>query len=237
MRLNCFPPPFSSLDCSLIFISTPLPQLSKVKLSEFFSHNYFPYTAEGVATKQTLFWPYVIEGSKEFISQEFRLQMATLAMGHKSAAKLALFVDANGRRIMDVTDEQCRGFFREKLSFCGRYELSEGRPIYQTETSLVVLATDLSVVDIYGEVFEKHFKEGRRGYEWRHLMAALEDLFSRFDLHLDDRLENWDWQEEFQKWDTNNNGELDKEEFIRRCKEQYGTTRKVAIKFMCNKGA
>ena len=233
---NTFPP-FSSLDCSLIFISTPLPQLSKVKLGEYFCHNYLPYTAEGVATKQTLFWPYVMEGSKAFISTKFRIQMAKLAMKHKSAVELAFFVDANGRRMMEVTDEQCRSCFREKLFFCGRYEFSEGLPLYQTETSLVLLGTDLGVVDIYGEVFDEHFKERRSGNEWQHLMSALKDLFSRFDLHLDDvvRHEQY-WQEEFKKWDTNNDGELKKAEFIRRCREQYGVTRKVAIKFMCNKG-
>ena len=210
-----------------------------MKLREFFYHNCFPYTAEGVATKQTLLWPYVMDGSKEFISPKFRLQMAKLAMGHKSAAELAFFVDAQSRRVMDITDEQCRSCFRERLFFCGRYELSEGRPIYQTETSLVLLATDLGILHTYGEVFDEHFKEGRSGDECEHLMAALKGLFRRFGLPLNDivRLEEGNWQEEFQKWDTNENGLLEKEEFTRRCKEQYGETRKVAIKFMRNKGA
>ncbi|KAF0700603.1 Aste57867_8870 [Aphanomyces stellatus] len=147
--------------------------------------------------------------------------------------ELAFAKDKHSREVIQITDQETRKYFYDRLYFCGRYEIFHGPPVYVSNTAMVVMAYDHGIC---GQVFHEHINS--------HGVLDVNDFFNcnkilgRVECRVENKkikkLENEKWQEKFRLWDKDANGWLSEQEFLSYCEQYFGAKLQVAMKFMKN---
>jgi serine/threonine-protein phosphatase 6 regulatory ankyrin repeat subunit B len=164
---------------------------------------------------------------------------------------LAKLKDTSGREAISIASEKCQQKMYEKMYFCGRYALDDGPPIHKSATCMVVSATDYGLVLEYREKYKKSLKDKQflqrhEQSEQRKNLLMDKELFLKVSIGLnkeggmnvdeskDEKLRE-QFLEDFDAWDTNQDKKFSEDEFVSMCKGKFGSTKKVALKFMLEK--
>ena len=158
--------------------------------------------------------------------------------------QLAFAKDKDGRVVKEFADQSIKDIFNKYLFFGGRYDL--GELIHQSATSVVLHAVDHGVMADYEELYKEkvtahtevqesaQFPGSAQAFEAEMTIATFKQCIKELGLHAHD-----DWrdveralEEDFCRWDKDNSGSIDMNEFVDFCKSQFGETRKVVLKFM-----
>ncbi|KAF0696832.1 Aste57867_12433 [Aphanomyces stellatus] len=145
--------------------------------------------------------------------------------------------DQHGREVIQITDQETRKYLYDLLFFCGRYQIFGGPPVHVSNTAVVVMAYDHGICE---QVFDNHAqeKDGLKFLNEKDFVKCSE-ILGRLNA---DQTSNQKkqrhsdlWKKEFQLWDKDNSGSMEKDEFLRYCAQYFGGKLKVAMKFMRNK--
>ena len=132
--------------------------------------------------------------------------------------ELAGVKDDNGETALSVASSSNKCIIRSFLHFCGRYDIQKGPPVHRSATSIVVLAHDYVTTD-----YEKVFIDQREDIKSSILRLGTLGYDTTVDLlPMSEYLERM------------NKSKLTVEEFVTYCENNFGKSRKVAIKFMLN---
>lgn len=141
--------------------------------------------------------------------------------------------DKEGRRVYDIANEPLKDVINNYLLFCGRFEVEDGYPLHISDTSVVVLANDHSIVTSYRDTFDKYKSTNGKdiGLPKDQFDAALKEIQSQL-VAGDYGKEVNGAMESFSRADRNLSNIVDCEEFLDFCKNKFGETRQVILKFM-----
>ncbi|KAF0696134.1 hypothetical protein As57867_013032, partial [Aphanomyces stellatus] len=146
--------------------------------------------------------------------------------------ELAFATDQDGRKAIDITDATTRSYLHSQLYFCSRYKLFHGPPVHVSNTAVVVMAYDHGLCE---QVFDENAKNGeltQDGFvKCSQLLGRLtaERTAATQKKHLRAKEA---WEMEFRLWDSDNSGQISKDEFLKYGIKYFGGRIKVALKFM-----
>ncbi|KAF0682974.1 Aste57867_24987 [Aphanomyces stellatus] len=199
----------------------------------------YPFKLENgcvTAQKHEYSWTAFLDSSCEVPLNVRRSCIQAILDEHESMEwlhALAFAIDQQERRAIDTTDAATRKYLRERLYFCGRYELFEGPPVHVSPTAVVVLAYDH---DICNQVFLDHANNGgdldKAGFI--KCSQVLGRLLERNATHKKRERDSELWAKDFDLWDKDKNSRISESEFENYCSKYFGSKLKVALKFMRN---
>ncbi|KAF0682704.1 hypothetical protein As57867_025114, partial [Aphanomyces stellatus] len=143
--------------------------------------------------------------------------------------ELVFAKDIHGREVIQITDEASRQYINSRLYYCGRYEIFEGPSVHVSSTAVVVMAYDHGIC---AQVVEENAKHGK--LDFAGFVSCNEILGPSLSKNMGNA-EHGTREEitAFSLWDTNGDGLLSMDEYLRYCAQQFGKI-KVAMKFMKN---
>ncbi|KAF0691724.1 Aste57867_17105 [Aphanomyces stellatus] len=150
------------------------------------------------------------------------IQHPTFASTQGLLRELAFAEDKHGREVIQITDQETRKYFYDRLFFCGRYEIFPGPPVHVSNTSVVVMAYDHGIC---AQMFQE-YKNANDGLDV--------GGFIKCNKNLGYKREKEKWQAEFCLWDKDKNESLSEKEFLNYCGQYLGGKVQVAMKFMRN---
>ncbi|KAF0691473.1 Aste57867_17316 [Aphanomyces stellatus] len=65
----------------------------------------------------------------------------------------------HGRKVIQITDQETRQYFYDRLFFCGRYEVFPGPPVHVSNTAVVVMTYDHGIC---AQVFHEYKSADRQ---------------------------------------------------------------------------
>ena len=199
----------------------------ELDLSLLEKHNYFLWFAvvqEDGTTDADLF-------------AKLLIKVEALVSNHPS---LATAKDANNRAAVDVASKPMRKVIESAIFFCGQYSIHHGPPVHMSATAVVVFADDFRVNDVYEKAFQEVVGATKGGTidqaAFGKALAALslQGFGGAAELLAAAVAKDGGLTDHFKHCDKDNDGMLEKDEFVEYCGNMMGRSRRVAIKFMKN---
>lgn len=120
--------------------------------------------------------------------------------------------------------------FRNHMYFCGRYELFSGPPAHRSATSVVIYAQDHDFSQEYEDMFKIHAQRNNNKLNLALFKQCVRSLSLIGATDGSDAI-----LEQAFEVSKGGSSELSLNDVLRYCSTNFGTTIKVAIKFMRNK--
>lgn len=161
------------------------------------------------------------------------LPLLQRALVGKSTEEVKVYLfnrDKAGRKVYDIAHKDVRDVMNKYLLFCGRFEVDEGYPLHISATSIVLLANDFSVMDLYSEAFTRHqtMNSGAAMLIKDGFQRAVRDIQQSLAMNESSSRQI----DPFIEADADKSNHIDLREFEEYCRRQFGPSRRVAMKLM-----
>jgi ankyrin repeat protein/tRNA A-37 threonylcarbamoyl transferase component Bud32 len=224
-------PESSRIRCNdLTLFDVALTRKCEFEILRVIAMNDLPLDNGGAPTLHGFSWTSMLDPSKvdmndavlEFVQEIFDRFVRIPGAN----AQLAYFKDLYGREAIEIAHEKVKALMYKYVFFCERYKIQEGSPKHCSPTSVVVLADDYGVTDMYRHVYTDMIVDpSLDGLSSEKLAQAFEQirliLNSTMVVDIDDELHDFQQQ-----------NRISLPSFMGFCKSKFGESRRVALKLM-----
>ena len=167
----------------------------------------------------------------------FAKLLATVEALVSNHPSLATAKDANNRAAVDMASKPIRKVIESAIFFCGQYSIHHGPPVHMSATAVVVFADDFRVNDVYEKAFQEVVGATKGGTidqaAFGKALAALslQGFGGAAELLAAAVAKDGGLTDHFKHCDKDNDGMLEKDEFVEYCGNMMGRSRRVTIKF------
>ena len=140
--------------------------------------------------------------------------------------KIAHFNDFKSRSMLSVAPLVIRNSIYDKILFLGKYKFVNRPLIYQSDSALVLEASDYKAEEYYTKLYHQYEDIEKKCITEIKFYEAMKDLVDNNDREQQ--------AEGFKQWDIDGSGAISKTEFISLCQNTFGKHYNVVLKFMKN---